>query len=37
MVTQELLGYIRAEVAKGKTREEIRGTLLSGGGWSEDD
>ena len=37
MITQELLGYIKAEIAKGKTREEIRGVLLSGGGWSEDD
>jgi hypothetical protein len=37
MITQELLGYIRAEVAKGKTREEIHKALISGGGWSEDD
>lgn len=37
MITQELLGYIRAEVAKGRTREEIHKTLLSSGGWSEDD
>ena len=37
MITQELLGYIRTEFTKGKTREEIRGALISGGGWSEDD
>jgi hypothetical protein len=38
MVTPELLSYIKAEVAKGKTRAEIHGALLSGGGgWSEDD
>ncbi|MEK7080779.1 MAG: hypothetical protein AAB902_00035, partial [Patescibacteria group bacterium] len=37
MITQELLGYIRIELSKGKTREEIRQALLSGGGWSEDD
>ena len=37
MITQELLGYIRTEFSKGKTREEIRGALISGGGWSEDD
>jgi len=37
MVTQELLGYIRKEVAKGKTREEIKKVLLDGGGWGEDD
>ncbi len=37
MVTQELLEYIKGEVAKGRTREEIHGTLTSQGGWSEDD
>lgn len=37
MITPELLGYIRAEIAKGKTREEVRGVLLSSGGWTEDD
>lgn len=37
MVTPELLEYIRAEIAKGKIREEIRRTLISGGGWSEVD
>src|SRR3989339_48962 len=37
MITPELISYIRAEFAKGKTREEIRGALIGGGGWSEDD
>jgi hypothetical protein len=37
MVTQELISYVRGEVNKGKTREEIRTALLSGGGWSEAD
>src|SRR3989338_747931 len=35
MVTQELIAYVRAELNKGKTREEIRANLLGGGGWSE--
>ena len=37
MVTQELLEYIRGELAKGLTRDEIHRTLISGGGWTEDD
>jgi hypothetical protein len=37
MITPELLEYMRMEVAKGKTREEINRALVSGGGWSEDD
>lgn len=37
MITQELIAYIRGEFSKGKTREEIRTTLLAGGGWSEND
>lgn len=37
MVTQELLGYIRAEIAKGTTREAIHQTLIKGGGWTEED
>ena len=37
MTTPELLSYIRGEVAKGKTREEIKGTLVLSGGWSDDD
>lgn len=37
MVTQELVAYVKSELNRGKTREEIRSTLLSGGGWSETD
>ncbi|MFH1365782.1 MAG: hypothetical protein ABIG99_00060 [Patescibacteria group bacterium] len=37
MVTPELLEYIRKEIGKGKTREEIYGTLISSGGWEEAD
>jgi len=37
MVTPELKGYIKGEFAKGRTREDIHSTLVSGGGWSEDD
>jgi len=37
MITPELIGYIKGEFAKGRTREEIRTTLVTGGGWSEAD
>jgi len=37
MVTPELLEYIRTEVSKGKTREEIHVELISKGGWNESD
>ena len=37
MINQELLEYIRGELAKGLTREEIHQTLISGGGWTEND
>ena len=37
MITQELIAYVRSELNKGKTREDIRQGLLSGGGWSEAD
>ncbi|MFA6520444.1 MAG: hypothetical protein WCT44_02440 [Candidatus Paceibacterota bacterium] len=37
MITKELLVYIRAEIAKGKQREEIHDVLIAGGGWTEDD
>src|SRR3989344_2174241 len=37
MITPELIGYIRGEFAKGKTREEIHQTLVSEGGWNEVD
>jgi hypothetical protein len=36
MITQELVAYIRAQQANGKTEEEIRASLASGG-WAEDD
>ena len=37
MVTQELISYIRSELNRGRSREQIRTTLLSGGGWSDMD
>lgn len=37
MVTPELTNYIKGEFAKGKTREMIRATLISEGGWGEAD
>ena len=37
MTTPELLEYVRVEIGKGKTREEIHATLISGGGWNETD
>lgn len=37
MVNQELILFVRAELTKGKTQENIRAELLSGGGWSADD
>ncbi|HBA45794.1 hypothetical protein A2W67_00050 [Candidatus Nomurabacteria bacterium RIFCSPLOWO2_02_40_28] len=37
MITPELIGYIRGEFAKGKTREEIRTTLATDSGWGEED
>lgn len=37
MITSELLGYIRAEFAKGRTREEVHTELVRSGGWSEAD
>src|SRR3989338_10639145 len=37
MITPELIGYIRGEFAKGKTREEVRKALLAEGGWTEED
>jgi hypothetical protein len=37
MITQELLGYIRGELDKGKSRDDIHAVLISGGGWSEND
>jgi len=37
MVTPELLEYIRTEISKSKTREEVHKALISSGGWSESD
>lgn len=37
MITPELTEYVQAELAKGKTRDELRKVLLAGGGWSEMD
>ena len=37
MITPELIGYIRSEFAKGKTRDEIHQTLVTSGGWAEND
>jgi len=37
MITTELVAYIKTEIAKGRTREEIHKNLISGGGWTEDD
>jgi hypothetical protein len=37
MITPELLSYIRGELAKGRTREEVRADLVKGGGWREED
>ncbi|MSU44918.1 hypothetical protein EXS45_01935 [Candidatus Nomurabacteria bacterium] len=37
MITPELLGYIRGEFDKGRTREEIHTTLVAEGGWIEAD
>lgn len=37
MITPELIGYIRGEFTKGRTREEIRVGLMADGGWNEAD
>jgi len=37
MITPELLEYVKTEIGKGKTREEINRTLISEGGWNADD
>src|SRR3989344_1456997 len=37
MITPELIGYIRGEFAKGKTREDIHKELIAQGGWTEED
>src|SRR3989344_3428516 len=35
MVTPELISYVRGEINKGRTREEIHTALLKEGGWTE--
>lgn len=37
MITPELINYIKGELAKGRTREDIRSTLAREGGWSDAD
>lgn len=37
MITPELIGYIRGEFEKGRTREEVHTGLVADGGWSEVD
>jgi hypothetical protein len=37
MITQELTAYVKSELNRGKSRDEVRNSLLSGGGWSEAD
>jgi hypothetical protein len=37
MITQELTAYVKAELNRGKNPDEVRNSLLSGGGWSETD
>lgn len=37
MITTELVSFIKSEIIKGKSKEQIRGELLAGGGWSEGD
>lgn len=37
MITPELIVYIRGELVKGRTREEIHKALIAGGGWNEAD
>jgi hypothetical protein len=37
MTTPELLGFIRSEFAKGRSKDAIHADLVSGGGWKEED
>ena len=37
MITPELVGYIKGELAKGRSREDINKTLIAGGGWTDED
>jgi hypothetical protein len=37
MVTQELINFIKSELAKGRSREQIHALLVTHGGWTEID
>ena len=37
MITEELVSFIKGEIAKGKSRDQIRSELTAGGGWSSSD
>lgn len=37
MITVELLSFIKKELSSGKTKEQIKGELLVGGGWKSED
>jgi len=37
MITPELMGYIKSELAKGRKREDIHVVLVNEGGWGEAD
>ncbi len=37
MITPELIGYIRGEFSKGRTREELSTELIKNGGWNDSD
>ncbi len=37
MITPELLNYIKVELAKGRTRDELHKELMADGGWTEGD
>jgi len=37
MITPELIAYIKSELGKGKTREDVRVDLLANGGWTDAD
>jgi hypothetical protein len=37
MITEELLTYVRTQLGRGATREDIRATLTRDGGWTDSD
>ena len=37
MITEELLTYVKRQMQGSVTEEKLRSTLLSGGGWDEED